>query len=191
MIWWIFTSLALLAVLIIVLLLLPYRIRLTGLRDGEGTFLTLQLGVWNLRFFRKRLGPDAAGGAGKRQAPDIKAMRDFTSRLLGARGQILHLTGRVMSSVNLVFLRIHLKLGLGDAADTAMINGYLWSIGAITGGSGKIEITSEPDFFHDDVTGSIDVEVEVRPFIPAVTFIWLLGKRPFREFLSGLRNPGK
>ncbi|QHN08181.1 DUF2953 domain-containing protein [Methanothermobacter sp. THM-2] len=175
-----------LAVLLLVLLALPYRLILSGVRDAGRTDLRISLMLWGMKFLSKRFKSEIKEETMVEAKP--RPLREVLLLGLKARWCIMDLIGALLSSITIRRARISVSVGLGEASDTAIITGYLWAISALTSSLRNIEINAAPDFFSGDVNGNFELELSLRPLKPVLVFIMLLLKRPFREFVLGLRE---
>jgi len=177
-----------LLVILLVLLILfisSYTMIITGTKKGREMDLELQIILWRFGIFRNKFKGAAEGKGDKFE---FKRLIDLSGRALMARRDIVDLAARASSSINLQRLELSVDVGSDDVARTAEIAGYLWAISASTSGLRGVEIVARPDFSGEDVNGALELSLRVTPLKPVLTFLLLLRRRTFREFLSGLRG---
>lgn len=168
--------------LLAVLLISPYTMVIRGTKKGQNMDFRLQILLWRLGIFRKRFkGTDDERGEGF----EFKGLIELARRALIARRDIVALAGSALSSINLQRLEMSVDVGSDDVAGTAELSGYLWTISALTAGLRNVEIMVRPDFSGEGVNGVLELSLRVTPLKPVLTFLLLLRRRTFREFISG------
>lgn len=171
--------------LLAALLISPYTLVIRGTKKGQNMDFRLQILLWRLGIFRKKFkGADKEKG----EEFEFKRLIELARRALIARRDIMDLAGSVLSSINLQRLELTVDVASDDLAGTAELSGYLWTISALTAGVRNVEIMVRPDFSGNEVNGVLELSLRVTPLKPLLTFLMLLRRRTFREFISGLRS---
>ena len=96
-----------------------------------------------------------------------------------------------LKSINLEKLSIDLNLGFYSPVDTAMINGYLWSLSSILNTIPIISISTTPDFQKSKLDGSFELNLKLKLLWIAIASLKAFTKKPVRDLIGSLRDLNK
>lgn len=109
-------------------------------------------------------------GRGARGSPDDAL---GWLRNAGVRRRVVRLVADLLGAVRVHDLRLHLRCGLGDPADTGRLWAVLGPCSVVAGGFQRADIRIEPEFaeamFEFDAGGRCEL-VPLRLLLPAITF---------------------
>lgn len=164
------------AVALVLLLAIPLEVafqldRVEAL-GGHVSFRWL-LGLVRVRFAipRVRRAPrepaaePAAGGERKRRAAGVRAARGLAVlRQAAFRERLLRFAGDLVHAMHVSRLRLAVRLGLGDPADTGCLWGLFGPLSAALGGLRSAEVRIEPEFIEPVLELRARGRVRVIPF---------------------------
>ena len=93
-----------------------------------------------------------------------------------------------LRSISIERITFNLIFGLGEAADTALVGGFLYSIAAILNVIPNTYFSVEPDLKKDRLEGSLNIKVKLRLLRIVATSLNVLTKRPVRSLIWELRK---
>jgi hypothetical protein len=91
-------------------------------------------------------------------------------------------------SISIKRLSINANIGLGSAAETAIMSGYMYLLTSIASTYPPINISVEPDFQKERLDGSIMIELKIRLLRIAIAFIKAFTKKPVRRLIRRMRE---
>ncbi|MGB9838072.1 DUF2953 domain-containing protein [Methanothermobacter sp.] len=171
---------------ILLALISEYTVILRVVRDGGITDFRIGVTLWRVRILTRSFKGGMKKGDGG--AVGSAAIKRIFRRAWMARGHIMDLLRTIISSITIRRLGVRVSAGTGDASDTAIITGYLWTLSALTSPLRNIEINAVPDFIGGDINGKIELEMTIRPLKPVLVFTMLLLRKPFRDLVMGFRE---
>ena len=190
---WILVSLLGLAGLLVLLLSVPIDLAFS-FEKKEGFRPRVRIG-WLFGLIRKDLG------SRKRRPKEPKPKKRSTRRgpqrffamlkTRGFPGSFLKLGRRLLSTVKVRELKIDLRLGLGDPAETGLLFGAMAPLLAYAGSVTFADIAVEPDFLEDTLQGYGKGAVRVYPItlVPPL-IMFALSPATIRGFMA-LRRAGR
>ncbi|MDI9618420.1 DUF2953 domain-containing protein [Methanothermobacter sp.] len=170
----------------LLVLISKYTVILRVVRDGGRTDFRIWVTLWRVRILTRSFNGGSKRGDG--EAVEPAAMKRIFRRTWRARRYLMDLLMAMISSITIRRLEIRVSVGTGDASDTAIITGYLWTISALTSSLRNIEINAIPDFLRGDINGKIELEMSIRPLKPVLVFTMLLLRKPLRDLFMGFRE---
>lgn len=171
---------------ILLVLVSKYTVILRVVRDGGRTDFRIGVNLWRIRILTRSFN-----GGGKEVDGDAlkpAAIKKIFRRTWRAKRYLMDLLRTIISSITIRRLGMRVSVGTGDASDTAIITGYLWTLSAMTSSLRNIEINAVPDFLSGDINGKIELELTIRPLKPVLVFTMLLLRKPFRDLVMGFRE---
>jgi hypothetical protein len=95
-----------------------------------------------------------------------------------------------LRSISIERIALTFIFGLGEAADTAMVGGFLYSVAAIVNALPNTYFSVEPDLKNEELKldGSLNIKLKLRLLWIAATSLKVLTKRPVRSLLWELRK---
>ena len=95
-----------------------------------------------------------------------------------------------LRSISIERIALTFIFGLGEAADTAMVGGFLYSVAAAVNALPNTYFSVEPDLRNEELKleGSLNVKLKLRLLGIVAAFLKALTKRPVRSLLWELRK---
>ncbi|MFB2624055.1 DUF2953 domain-containing protein [Methanothermobacter sp. DP] len=171
---------------VLLALISRYTVIMRIVRDGGRTDFRIGVTLWRVRILTRSFNGGSKKGDGGAVKP--AAMKWIFRSTWRARRYIMDLLRTTISSITIRRLGIRVSVGTGDASDTAIITGYLWTLSALTSSLRNIEINAVPDFLSGDMNGKIELEMSIRPLKPVLVFTMFLLRKPFRDLVMGFRK---
>lgn len=125
--------------------------------------------------------------ATKSERPKIS---DVISVLRDSFPQLTHIFNAVRRSITFKMLSCHMKVGLDNPADTAVLYGYMWALFSILDVDSRLSFTLEPDFQEIRFDGEILAKANVRLLRIVIAFVVAYTKKPFRRLFREIRKMG-
>ncbi len=137
--------------------------------------------------------------AEKKEEEEVKKERKFNLELLlkilnqfiEAFDYLTPLIPAFLRSIKLKNLSLDLNLGFYSPVDTAMINGYIWSISSILNTIPLISISTTPDFQKSKLDGSIELNLKLKLLWIVIAFLKAFTKKPVRDLVRSIRDLSK
>lgn len=167
LVWSLLTVLVCLVALLAVPLEWTFTVRLEqGEREADSHICWL----FGLVRFRTSGSPEADAKAKPktRKPKKPKTTRDRSSPLAAASvegfvGRLLTLIRRLLSAVHIHHLNLNARLGLGDAADTGRLWGFIGPLSVLLNRPSVSRIYVEPEFYNEVFTVKTDGRIQVIP----------------------------
>jgi hypothetical protein len=105
--------------------------------------------------------------------------------ILNALPVLLETAGDLLRTIQVEECSVNLRLGTGDAADTARISGCIWSAAAVTLPR-KASFDLDPYFLGKKMDGSVIVDIGARPLLVGLTAVKALKEEPVRDLIMAL-----
>lgn len=93
-----------------------------------------------------------------------------------------------LRSISIERAAFNLIFGLGEAADTAMVGGFFYSVIAIVNVLPNTHFSVEPDLKKERLEGSLNINLKLRLLRIVATSLKVLTKKPVRSLLWELRK---
>lgn len=186
-VWSLLTVLVCLVALLAVPLEWTFTVRLEqGEREADSHIRWL----FGLVRFRTTGSPEddtsAKAKPGKHKKPRAKRNRSSplaAASIEGFVGRLLTLIRRLLSAVHIHHLNLNARLGLGDAADTGRLWGFIGPLSILLAQPKATRVHIEPDFFDEVLDFQSDGRIQIIPLrLVALLLGFLLSFNTFRAW---------
>jgi hypothetical protein len=174
--------------IVALILLVPFQISASGTVKGSELRFNLKLSWLGITLWRTKQGQVKKE---KEQVESKKSKRRplrLISLFLESIPAIEILVRSVRRAVRIRHLRADLVIGTGDAADTAVLAGVLWSLVSLLGVSFPMaDFSVRPDLDNASLDALLNADATIRVGFVLAGFVRAYTKRPFRQFVSEIR----
>ncbi len=187
----------LIIVLIIIgILVVPFHISMELFRQGNINQGYIRVRWWKIKIIdRELIQPPKKEKKPKRKLDVNKLLKTLQDMLpniipnfIESIPYFIDILESVLRSISIERISLISIVGLGNAADTAMFGGFLYSVAAIVNAFPKTYFSVEPDLQNQILEGSLTFNVKLRLLWIVAAFLKALTKRPFRSLLWELRK---
>jgi len=181
--------LLILLIIIAAVLLIPFHVSLSGSVNLSAVDCHVKLSWLGITLWRNKPRRITE----KKGQPEMRGSKKRPLRLAPLFFECIPafeiLIRSVKRAVRIRHLRTDLVIGTGDAADTAVLAGILWSISSVLHTSfPAAEFNVRPDLENISLDVLLNTEVAIRVGFILVGFLLAYTKRPFRLFVSEVRS---
>jgi hypothetical protein len=180
-------------IIIASLLLVSFHISLQLLKKGsltQGSFRIRWLGI---TFIHRKIPQEEKKE--KKKAKEKKKdgfnwrnITEIGSLFTESSSSFVDVFNAFTKSISIKRLSINANIGLGSAAETAIMSGYMYLLTSIASTYPPINISVEPDFQKERLDGSIMIELKIRLLRIAIAFIKAFTKKPVRRLIRRMRE---
>ncbi len=189
----------LIIVLIIIgILVVPFHISLELFRQNKVNQGYLRVRWWKIKIIdRELIQPEKEKKEKKpKRKFDVKKLLDVLPDMLPkvipdfieSLPYFMDIMESSLRSISIEKIALNLIFGLGEAADTAMVGGFFYSIAAAVNVIPNTYFSVEPDLRNERLEGSLNIKVKLRLLRIVATSLKVLTKRPVRSLLWELRK---
>lgn len=119
---------------------------------------------------------------------NINRIPKIISLLVESWPSLERILNAFLRSTSIEKLSFNLAFGLGDYVDTAIVNGYLWSVVPLVNIIPNTYFSIEPDFLKERLDCYLEVDVKIRLLWIIIEFIRAYIKKPVRMLIGELRE---
>jgi hypothetical protein len=156
-------------------------------------------GYFRIRWLKIRIIQRDIPTEKKEEEKEVKKERKFNleqllkilNQFIEAFDYIKPLIPAFLRSITLKNLSLDLNLGFYSPVDTAMINGYIWSISSILNNIPLISISTTPDFQESKLEGSFELNLKLKLLWIVIASLKAFTKKPVRDLVGSIRNLNK
>jgi len=171
---------------------MPFHISLNLIKKDSLTQGTFRLKWLGISFIHRKIPDEAKEDVKKekkkRDRFNLNCITVIGSLFTESSTSFLDIFNALTKSISIRRISIHLKLGLGSAAETASLSGYMYLLSSIIPKYQPVNISVEPDFQKERLDGSILIEFKIRLVRIAFAAIKALTKRPVRRLIKRMRE---
>ncbi len=133
------------------------------------------------------LGQEEAGFQDKSAMGKAHKPKEIDA-ILNALPVLLEMAGDILRTIQVEECSLNLSLGTGDAADTARISGYIWSIwsAAAVALPWKVSFNLDPYFLGEKMDGSVIVDIGARPLLVGLASAKALKEEQVRYLIMNM-----
>ncbi|MGP8023612.1 MAG: DUF2953 domain-containing protein [Methanobacterium sp.] len=183
-----------LALILLAILLIPFHISFY-IQKREMNIS----GYFRIRWLKIRIIQRDIPTEKKEEEKEVKKERKFNleqllkilNQFIEAFDYIKPLIPAFLRSITLKNLSLDLNLGFYSPVDTAMINGYIWSISSILNNIPLISISTTPDFQESKLEGSFELNLKLKLLWIVIASLKAFTKKPVRDLVGSIRNLNK
>jgi hypothetical protein len=183
-----------LALILLAILLIPFHISFY-IQKREMNIS----GYFRIRWLKIRIIQRDIPTEKKEEEKEVKKERKFNleqllkilNQFIEAFDYIKPLIPAFLRSITLKNLSLDLNLGFYSPVDTAMINGYIWSISSILNKIPLISISTTPDFQESKLEGSFELNLKLKLLWIVIASLKAFTKKPVRDLVGSIRNLNK
>ena len=122
---------------------------------------------------------------------NLEQVLKILNQFIEAFDYITPLIPAFLRSITLKKVSLNLNLGFYSPVDTAMINGYIWSISSILNTIPLISISTTPDFQESKLDGSFELNLKLKLLWIVIASLKAFTKKPVRDLVGSIRNLNK
>ncbi|MBM4240867.1 MAG: DUF2953 domain-containing protein [Euryarchaeota archaeon] len=191
------TILLILAVVIIGLLVVPFKISMHLSNKGSLIQGDIQITWMRIRFFHRKIPSEKEKEEikeekkkkGKKEKKfDFKRIPKIIHLLMESWPYLTRILNEFFKSLSVEKFSIDFIIGLSSPVDTAVISGYIWSLASIVNIIPNAHLSVTPDFQKVRIDGSIILKLKFKLFWVVVAFIKAFTKKPVRMLLGEIRR---
>ncbi len=119
---------------------------------------------------------------------DINRILRIISLLIDSWPYFQRVLNAFLRSTSIDKISLDLAFGLGDYVDTAMVNGYLWSVVPLVNIIPNTYFSIEPDFLKARLDCYLEMDVKIRLLWIVIELIRAYTKKPVRMLIGELRE---
>jgi hypothetical protein len=127
----------------------------------------------------------------KERKINLEQLLKILNQLIDAFDYITPLIPAFSRSITLKKVSLNLNLGFYSPVDTAMINGYIWSISSILNNIPLISISTTPDFQESKLDGSFELNLKLKLLWIVIASFKAFTKKPVRDLVGSIRELNK
>jgi hypothetical protein len=127
----------------------------------------------------------------KERKINLEQLLKILNQLIDAFDYITPLIPAFSLSITLKKVSLNLNLGFYSPVDTAMINGYIWSISSILNNIPLISISTTPDFQESKLDGSFELNLKLKLLWIVIASLKAFTKKPVRDLVGSIRELNK
>jgi hypothetical protein len=184
--------LIILFLLIAAVLLIPFRVSTAGAIALSKTKFEARISWLGITFwrFKPRERPEKKIKPEEEKKPVKKPnLSKLVSLLLKSFPAIEILIRSIRRAIRIRKLSLDFDFGTGDPADTALLAGFLWSVGSILGSVfPAMNFSLRPDLQEVSLDGSVNADMTVRVGFVVAGFLRAYTKKPFRQLIYEVRT---
>ena len=177
--------------IIIVILVVPFHIYLTVYNADFKIKGTFKLTWMKLKLIQREIPPEKPAekkADEKKNRFEISRIPKLFHLLIESWPYLERVFNGFLKSTYFEIFSLNLRLGLGDAYNTAIISGYFWAAASLLNNIPQASISLDPDFVNERIDMNMDLKVKIMLFWIAIEFIRAFTKKPVRMLFKELRG---
>lgn len=186
------TTIILIFLLIVVsILVVPFHISLELYNEGLKIHGNFKLTWMKLKLIQRKIPPKKEKKkAEKENKFDINRIPRIISLLMESGPYLERILNALLKSTSFEKFYFNVAVGLGDPVNTAVINGYLWSVASLVNIIPNAYFFIEPDFLKVRLDSCLVMDIKIRLLRITIESISAYTKKPVRMLIGELRDVG-
>ena len=185
-----------LALILLAILLIPFHISFYIQKREMNISGYLKIRWLKIRIIQRDIPAEQKNKEEKKEEKkerkiNLEQLLKILNQLIDAFDYITPLIPAFSRSITLKKVSLNLNLGFYSPVDTAMINGYIWSISSILNNIPLISISTTPDFQESKLDGSFELNLKLKLLWIVIASFKAFTKKPVRDLVGSIRELNK
>lgn len=175
--------------------MVPFHIILNLCNDGFKIHGNFKLTWMKIKLIQRKIPPEEKEEKKEKKEKrkdkakfDVKRIPKLISLFIESWPYFGRILNAFLKSTSFEKFSLDLVIGLGDPADTAIINGYLRALISLANIIPNAYFSVEPDFQRERIDGHLVMDIKIRLFWIVIEFIRAYTKKPVRMLIGELRK---
>lgn len=184
------TTIILIFLLIIIsILVVPFHICLDLYNEGFKLHGNFKLTWMKIKIIQRDLPSKEEKKKTKEKTEfDINRIPRIISLLIESWPYLERILNAFLRSTSFEKFYLNLVVGLGNPVNTAIVNGYLWSVVSLVNIIPNTYFSIEPDFMKVRLNGYLEIDIKIKLLWIVIGFIRAYTKKPVRILFKELRE---